>query len=69
MGCMAYGACGPLVTYLDRMNGPAYIKIIEDALPLFIDDSFDTTNPNCVSMHDNAPHIDRITQLIRWFKS
>ena len=67
-GCMAGGARGPLVTYSGRVNGPAYVKIIEDALPLFIDNAFDATNPDCVFMHDNAPP-HRSNYTARWFET
>ena len=45
-GCMAGGARGPLVIYSGKVNGPAYVKIIEEALPSFIENAFDSSNKN-----------------------
>ncbi|CAF5065703.1 unnamed protein product, partial [Rotaria sp. Silwood1] len=55
VGCMSGGARGPLVTYTGRLNGPAYVKVIEEALPMFIENTFDAPNNNWAYMHDNAP--------------
>ncbi|CAF4168361.1 unnamed protein product, partial [Rotaria magnacalcarata] len=41
-GCMPGDACGSLIIYTGKMNGPAYIKTIQDALPIFIENKFDT---------------------------
>ncbi|CAF4587532.1 unnamed protein product, partial [Rotaria socialis] len=40
--CMSGDARGPIMIYTDKMNGPAYIKTIQDALPMFIENTFDT---------------------------
>ncbi|CAF2093923.1 unnamed protein product [Rotaria magnacalcarata] len=45
-GCMPGDACGSLIIYTGKMNGPAYIKTIQDALPIFIENKFDTVNDN-----------------------
>ena len=49
------GARSPLMIYTGRANGAAYIETIEDALPMFIGNAFDTGNNNWVYMHDSAP--------------
>ena len=41
---MSGGARGPLVMYSGKVNEPAYIKIIEEALPTFIENTFDESN-------------------------
>ena len=48
---MSSGARGRLVTYSGKVNGPAYVKIIEEILLLFIEYTFD----DFVFMHDNTP--------------
>jgi len=53
-GCMSASARGPLVVYNGRLDGPAYIKVIEEALPLFIENTFDASCDDYVYMHDNA---------------
>jgi hypothetical protein len=53
--------------YTARMNGAAYINIIRDALPMFIENAFDGGNNNWVYMHDNAsPHTSHYS--MKWFK-
>ncbi|CAF4581891.1 unnamed protein product, partial [Rotaria socialis] len=54
-GCMAGGARGPLVIYSGKVDGRAYVKIIEELLPSFIENAFDSSNKNWMFMHDNAP--------------
>ncbi|CAM4851434.1 unnamed protein product [Rotaria magnacalcarata] len=50
-----------------RINGPSYIKIIQDALPDFIEGAFGQTNTNWVFMQDNAlPHKSKFA--MRWLK-
>ncbi|CAF4933720.1 unnamed protein product, partial [Rotaria sp. Silwood1] len=53
-GCISGGAHGPLVVHNDRLNGPAYIKVIKEALPCFIQNAFDKSNTDWVYMQDNA---------------
>ncbi|CAM4941103.1 unnamed protein product [Rotaria socialis] len=66
-GCMSGGARGPLMIYTGRLNGPAYIKTIQDALPMFIENTFDTVNDNWIYMQDNAPpHTSKYS--MKWFK-
>ena len=43
-GYMSGGARGPLVIYSGKINRLAYIKIIEEALPTFIENTFDSSN-------------------------
>jgi len=54
-GCISGGVRGPLVMCSGNVDGPAYIKIIEGALSLFIANTFDSSNKEWVFMHDNAP--------------
>ena len=66
-GCMSGGARGPLMIYTERANGAAYIEIIKDALPMFIENGFDAGNNNWVYMHGNAPaHASKYS--MKWFK-
>lgn len=66
-GCMSGGARGPLVMYSGKVNGPAYIKIIEEALPMFIEKTFDSSNKEWLFMQDNAPP-HRSAYSKKWFK-
>ena len=43
-GCMSGVARGPLAMYSGKVNGLTYIKIIEEALPTFIENTFDSSN-------------------------
>ncbi|CAF4842595.1 unnamed protein product [Rotaria socialis] len=53
--------------YTGKMNGPAYITTIQDALPMFIGNAFDTVNDNWINMQDNAPpHTYKYS--MKWFK-
>ncbi|CAF2040422.1 unnamed protein product [Rotaria magnacalcarata] len=53
--------------YTGKINGPAYITTIQDALPMFIENAFDTVNDNWIYMQDNTPpHTSKY--LIKWFK-
>ena len=64
---MSGGARGSLKIYSGRVNGPAYINIIKDELPMFIENAFDTGNNNWVYMQDNAPpHTSKYS--MKWFK-
>ena len=49
-GCMSADARDPLVIYSGIVNGPAYIKIIEEALQTFIENSFDSSHKQWVFM-------------------
>ncbi|CAM2698378.1 unnamed protein product [Rotaria socialis] len=65
--CMSGGARGPLVIYTGKMDGSAYIKTIQDALPMFIENTFDAVNDNWISMQDNAPsHTSKYS--MKWSK-
>ena len=66
-GCMSRGARGPLMIYIGRVNGAAYIEIIKDALPMFIENAFDAGNNNWVYMHDNASAYTSKYSM-KWFK-
>ncbi|CAF1405644.1 unnamed protein product [Adineta ricciae] len=67
-GCMSGGARGPIVVYTGRLNGPAYVKVIEEALPMFIENTFDASNNNWAYMHDNAP-AHRSKYTADWFEN
>lgn len=54
-GCMTGGFRGPLVIYSGKVDGPAYIKIIESVLPMFIHDTFGGVDKDYLFMQDNAP--------------
>ena len=41
-GCISGSARSPLIMYSGKVNGPAYIKIIEGSLPTFIENTFDS---------------------------
>ena len=48
------------------MNGPAYIKTIQEALPMFVENTLDIVNDNWIYMQDNAPrHTSKYS--IKWF--
>ena len=42
--CMSGGARGPSMIYNGKLNSPAYINVIEEALPMFIQNAFDANN-------------------------
>ena len=66
--CMSGSARDPLVMYSGKVNGPAYIKMIEEALPTFIEDTFDSSNKQWVFMQDNAsPH--QSAHSLKWLKN
>jgi hypothetical protein len=66
-GCMSGGARGPLVMYSGKVNGLAYISLIEEVLPMFIENTFDSSNKEWVFMQDNAPpHTSKYS--MKWFK-
>ena len=54
-GCMSGVARGPLAMYSGKINGLAYIEIIEKALPTFIENTFGLSNKQWIFMQDNAP--------------
>ena len=66
-GCMAGDVRGPLMIYSGKLNGPAYIDVIEEALPMFIQNIFDANNNDWVYMHDNAPP-HRAAYTKNWMK-
>ena len=59
---------GPLVIYSGKVNGPAFIKIIEEVLPTFIENTFDSLNKQCGFMQNNAPPY-RSVYLMKWHKN
>ncbi|CAF3005278.1 unnamed protein product [Rotaria sp. Silwood2] len=66
-GCTAGGTRGPLVMYSGKVDGCAYVKIIEEALTSFIENTFDSFNKNWVFMHDNAPP-HRSNYTMKWLQ-
>ena len=42
-GSVATGDRGPLVMYSGKLNGGAYVKVIVEAFPLFIENTFDSS--------------------------
>ena len=67
-GCMSGGARGPLVIYSGNLNSRAYIQLIEEALSMFIDNTFDSSNKQWQFMQDSAPP-HRSAYSIKWFKN
>ncbi|CAM4851265.1 unnamed protein product [Rotaria magnacalcarata] len=65
--CMPRGARSLLMIYTEKMNGPAYIKTIQSALPMFIENTFDTGNDNWIYMQVNTPH-HTSKDSMKWFK-
>ena len=65
---MSSGARGPWVTYSGKVAGPAYVKIIEEALQLFIENTFDAHADDYIFIHDNAPP-HRSKFEMQWLKS
>ena len=71
---LAYGvACqevarGPLAIYSGKVNGPTYIKLIEEALPKFIENTFNSSNKQWVFIQNNAS-LHRSAYSIKWFKN
>ena len=66
-GCMSGAARGLLTIYSGKLNGPAYINIIEEALPVFIQNTFDANNNNWIYMHDDASP-RRAAYTTNWMK-
>ena len=54
--------------YAGKLNRGAYVKVIEEALPLFIENTFDSSNQNWMLMHDNAPS-HRSKYTLKWFEN
>ena len=67
-GCIAGGARGPLVMYSGKLNEGTYVKVIEEVLPLFIENTFDSSNLNWMFMHDNTPSY-RSKYTLKWFEN
>ena len=67
-GCMVGGGRGPLVMYSGRLSGRSYVQVIEEALSLFIENTFDSSNNDWVFMPDNAPP-HRSDYAVKWFES
>ena len=65
---MSGGARGLLVMHSGKVNGPAYIKIIEEALPTFIENIFDSSNKQWRFLQDNVPS-HRSTYSVKWLKN
>ena len=51
-----------------KLNGGAYVEITEDALPLFIENTFGSSNQNWMFMHNNAP-LHRSRYTLKWFEN
>ena len=66
--CIAGGAKGSLGMYSGKLNEGAYVKVIEEALPLFIENTFDSSNQNWMFMHDNSP-LHRSKYTLKWFEN
>ena len=66
--CTSGDALGPLVMYSGNRNGRAYIQLIEEALSMFIDNTFDSSNKQWLFMQDNAPP-HRSAYSIKWYKT
>ena len=66
--CMSGSARGPLVMYSGNLNSRAYIQLIEEALSMFFDNTFDSSNKQWQSMQDSAPP-HRSAYSIKWFKN
>ena len=54
-GCMSGDAHRPLVIYSGKVNEPAYNKIIEETLPMFIENTFNSSNKQRLFMQGNVP--------------
>ena len=67
-GCVSGSARGPLVIYSGRVNGSSYIKIIKEALPTCIENTFDSSDKQWVFMQDNAP-VHRSAYSMKWLKN
>ena len=65
---MPGGARGLLIICSGKVNGPTYIKIIEEALSTFIENAFDSSNKQWVFMQDNAPP-HRSAYSMKWIKN
>ena len=66
--CIADGARSPLLMYSGKLNGDAYVKAIEEALPLFVENIFDSSNQNWMFMYDNALS-RRSKYTLKWFEN
>ena len=67
-GCIADGARCSLVIYSGKLNEGTYVKVNEEVLPLFIENTFDSSNPNWMFMHDCAPS-HRSKYTLKWFEN
>ena len=66
--CLVVREVHSSVIYSGRLNGSAYNKVIEETLPMFIRNTFDTNdNNNWIYMHDNAPS-HRAVYTKSWMK-
>ena len=59
---MSGGVRGPLMIYSGKLNDPVYTNVIEEALPMFIQNTFDANNNDSVDMHDNTHCIEKPIQ-------
>ena len=76
-GFIADGARGPQVMHSGKLNGGACAKVIEETFPLFIENTFDSSNQNWMFMHGNAPSRrskytlkcfeSKSIKIIKWF--
>ena len=67
-GCLSGGASDPLVIYSGQVNEPAYIKVTEEALSTFIENTLDSSNKQWVFMQNNAPP-HRSVYSMKWLKN
>ena len=67
-GCIAGGARGLLVMCSGKINRGACVKVIEEALQLFIKNIFDSSNQNSMFMHDKVPS-HRSEYTLKWFEN
>ena len=65
---MSGDARGPLVMYSGKVNGPAYIKITEETLSMFVENTFDSSNQQWVFIQDNAPSHQSVYSM-KWLKN
>ena len=54
-GHISDGACGPSIVYSGSNEDPAYNKLIKEALPAFIENTFDSFNNEWLFIQDYAP--------------
>ena len=58
----------PVPSTCTKEHSLGYVKVIEEALPLFIENTFDLSNHNWMFMHDNAPS-HRSKYILKWLQN